>query len=333
METKRILPSRVSKAKPAYYPATKEATISSKIKRLYFNPSLSGSFSATSGFLKNRQFKNKDKVTKELQRIKEVYLHKPTRKKFKRRKIYVPFTKFQIAADLLDLSKYSRINKGNTFILIIIDAFSRFIWAYPIKNKSADSMTAAFTKFFKENGNDFRYLHVDQGLEFTNKKMKELLTAHKVKLFHTYAETKSSMAERAIRTIMQRLERYFTYTQNHKYLDVLPKLVNSYNSSIHSAHGFRPRDVNKLNEAMIWERLYSKYFAEPIPKPKFKVNDKVRTSKLKSLFTKGYAATYLPEIFTIHLVKKTRPITYVLKDEMDEIIQGSFYENELQLVQ
>jgi transposase InsO family protein len=329
----RQLPARASKSNKEYFPQAKKATLTSKVNREYLNPNLAGSFSAVSGFLKNRKYENKEQVVQELNKIKEVYLHKPIRKKFKRRKIYVPFTRFQLAADLLDLSKYSKQNKGNTFILLIIDAFSRFMWAYPIKDKSAETMTNTFKRFFKENNDQFRYLHVDQGLEFTNAKMRELLTSRKIKIIHSYSETKSAIAERAIRSLMMRLERYFTYTESNKYLDVLPKLVSSYNSTIHSAHGFKPRDVNKLNESLVWKKLYGKYFNEPMQKPKYKVNDKVRTSKLKPIFAKGYAKSYLPEIFIIHAVKMTKPITYVLRDENGEILQGSFYETEIQKVE
>jgi len=160
-----------------------------------------------------------------------------------------------------------------------------------------------------------------------------LLKQKKIKLFSTFTEVKASIVERCIRTIKTRLERYFTYTGKHRYLEILPQLTSSYNSTIHSSHGFRPRDVNKENEHIVWKKLYEKHFAEPEKDPKFKVGDKVLTSKIKNLFSKGYSQNWNTEPFFIHEVKRTNPTVYTLRDENNELLQGTFYENQLQLVQ
>ena len=48
--------------------------------------------------------------------------------------------------------------------------------------------------------------------------------------------------------------------------------------------------------------------------PKFKVNDRVRITKYKNVFSKGYSEIWLREIFIIDSVLKTIPWTYKLKD-------------------
>ena len=50
----------------------------------------------------------------------------------------------------------------------------------------------------------------------------------------------------------------------------------------------------------------------------------------KGLFEKGYLPNWSEEIFFVHKIKQTTPVTYVVKDTADEILQGSFYEQELQ---
>ena len=67
-----------------------------------------------------------------------------------------------------------------------------------------------------------------------------------------------------------------------------------------------------------------------ISKIKFRIGDKVRISRTKSTFEKGYLANWSEEIFTVHKIKYSQPITYVLKDLSGEIVQGSFYVEELQ---
>ena len=70
--------------------------------------------------------------------------------------------------------------------------------------------------------------------------------------------------------------------------------------------------------------------AQKSDKPKFKVGDKVRISKIKQTFAKGYEANWSFEVFTISNVLKTTPITYKLVDYNNDPITGSFYTQELQ---
>ena len=62
---------------------------------------------------------------------------------------------------------------------------------------------------------------------------------------------------------------------------------------------------------------------------KFNVNDRVRTTKYKNVFSKGYTENWSREIFIINSVLKTNPWTYKIKDLNGEKIIGSFYEKEL----
>ena len=65
-------------------------------------------------------------------------------------------------------------------------------------------------------------------------------------------------------------------------------------------------------------------------KPNFSIGDKVRITKKKKTFEKGYTTRWTEEIFTIVEVKNTLPVTYKIADLNGEEIQGSFYEPELQ---
>ncbi|KAF0710728.1 Uncharacterized protein FWK35_00034226, partial [Aphis craccivora] len=68
-----------------------------------------------------------------------------------------------------------------------------------------------------------------------------------------------------------------------------------------------------------------------IYKLKFKINDKVRISKYKHIFSKRYTPNWITEIFTVSKIFQTNPITYQLKDESDNINLGSFCEQEIKL--
>ena len=64
--------------------------------------------------------------------------------------------------------------------------------------------------------------------------------------------------------------------------------------------------------------------------PKFKVGDRVRISKYKNIFPKGYMPHWSEEVFVIKKVKNTVPWTYVINYLNGEEIAGTFYEKELQ---
>lgn len=80
----------------------------------------------------------------------------------------------------------------------------------------------------------------------------------------------------------------------------------------------KPIDVNDKNYKPNANDIYP-------TKAKFSIGDKVRISKLKGIFEKGYTANWSTELFEIEDVIYSDPITYKLKD-----IKGNFYEHELQ---
>jgi len=64
--------------------------------------------------------------------------------------------------------------------------------------------------------------------------------------------------------------------------------------------------------------------------PKCKVGDKVRITRKKGTFEKGYTARWTEEVFTVLEVRYTDPITYKVVDYNNEDMKRSFYEQELQ---
>ena len=86
----------------------------------------------------------------------------------------------------------------------------------------------------------------------------------------------------------------------------------------------------KENELRVWRNLYPKNLEIKDIKPKFSVGDKVRISKKKKTFEKGYTTRWTEEIFTITKVKRTSPVTYRIVDLNGEEITSTFYEPELQ---
>jgi hypothetical protein len=124
--------------------------------------------------------------------------------------------------------------------------------------------------------------------------------------------------------------KYFTANNSYKYIDVLQALVEKYNNSYHSSIKCTPIEAQKLeNRKKVFKNLYGKNNAKRLPK--FRIGDRVRITKKKNTFDKGFTPNWTDEIFTISQIKPTIPITYAIKDVRGEELDGSFYEEELQL--
>ena len=92
-----------------------------------------------------------------------------------------------------------------------------------------------------------------------------------------------------------------------------------------------PTNVSKKeNELRVWRNLYPDHLEIDDIKPEFFVGDKVRISKKKKTFEKGYTTRWTEEIFTIIEVNCTSTVMYRIADLNGEEITGTFYESELQ---
>lgn len=141
---------------------------------------------------------------------------------------------------------------------------------------------------------------------------------------------KACVVERFNRTLKEKMWRYFTHAGNKKFIEILDDLVKSYNNSYHRTIGTTPTSVNQKNENKIWQRMYS--FKNEDIDLKFKVGDKVRITKEKTLFEKGYTPNWTREIFYINKAIPRLPPVYELKDLNNQIIEGHFYEQEIQKI-
>ena len=255
-------------------------------------------------------------------------LHKPIRHKFPRRRVFAKKANDIWAADLIEMIPYSRQNKGYKYLLTVIDIFSKYGWIIPLKRKTGVEVADAFKKLFKEKIPE--RIWVDNGPEFYNQHMKKLLKKHNIILYSTHNELKSCIVERWNRTMKTDMWKYFTANYTYKYIDILPALVEKYNNSYHRSIKCTPKEAMKReNTAKVFKALYGK--DTPYTPPKFKVNDRVRITKKRGIFDKGFTPNWKDEVFIISKIKPTKPTTYIIRDERGEELGGSFYEPELQL--
>lgn len=301
-----------------------------KLKSIYYNPEHPAGFASLEKLVKASGY-SRAKVKAWLKAQPTYTLHRQARKRYSTRKYIVHDIDQQWQADLADVSLIARENDGYHFILTVIDIFSRYAWARPLKNKTAEGVVKAFKSIFQE-GRVPQRLQTDAGREFVNAPLQNELKKHNIEFMIIQSATKAAFAERFNRTLKNKLYRYFTMSNKRNWTHVLQKAVHAYNHSKHRAIGCKPADVSPANVDEVREKAFKRR-PESTKKSDIKVGDKVRISKMKHVFAKGYLPNWTEEIFTVTSInRKSTPISYKLKDYNGEEVKGSFYREEIEVV-
>ena len=255
-------------------------------------------------------------------------LNKPETHKFQRKKTVVNYIDHIHSADLVDMKMYSKINRGYNYIFTNIDIFSKYAWAFPIKSKKIQDVKLCFQKIFKESKP--RYIWSDKEPALFSKEMLKYFEDNNVSIYYTNSHLKAVNIERFNRSLRELMMKEFVKNNNTVWYNILPKLIKTYNNRYHSTIKMKPIEVNKNNERYIKQNIYTYNKTNKIPK--YKINDLVRISSNKrDVFDKPSGnIKWSEELFKIYDIDISDVIMYKLKDMNDEIIEGSFYEKELQ---
>ena len=233
-------------------------------------------------------------------------LHKPFRRPKQLRKIYFRSKDNIWNADLVHMSEEDGRHGPYKYILTVLDRYTRYAWAVPLKHKDGLTVSNAFKEIMKKSERKPRKLWVDQGKEFYNEHMHKLfkfkkedilekdpmMGEYKNQIYSVFNFGKNPVIERFNRTLTNKLWKQFTVQGNQKWLGILQPTVDEYNNTAHSVIGITPKEASE-------KPWLVKIQTEPSDnnKPKFKVNDRVRIFKWKDKFEKGYCGYWTKEIF------------------------------------
>lgn len=315
-----------------------------KYERQYFNAAHEAGFAGARKLLRVNKKDPPHRIYDWLSNQDTYTLHRPVRKKFPRLHYDVPMIDAVWEIDLVDMQALKSHNDGYNYLFVAIDVFSKFAWVQPIKNKSGPTVVNAFdTILSKAHGRVPFYLQSDRGKEFVCTAFQNYLKKKGI-YFRTASnpDVKAAVVERFNRTLKERIWRYFTYKNTHRYLDILQDLVRSYNNTVHSSIRMTPATVTIYNALNVranieksWEKNEKKKNRRegPIKPAKYSVGQFVRVSRAKLLFEKGFVSGWSEEIFKISKVSmRQRIYIYELEDLKGEKIEGFFYTEELTLV-
>ncbi|KAL3108063.1 hypothetical protein niasHT_018771 [Heterodera trifolii] len=267
-------------------------------------------------------------VRRYLARQRVYTLHRRAVRRFRRLPTLASGLHTDWQADLADFTALKRHNRGHAYLLVCADTLSRQLFVEPVKSKRSSDIVQAFEKIFRRVGYMPWKLMTDQGKEFTAAPVQRFLADQEVQhhCMHTSPQWHAGIAERAIRSIKERLYRYFTHRGAKCWTGVIQHIVTALNGSPNRAlFGLRPNDINFGNAERVrrnqLERLDAGQQQRQSPRARLPFSGT------------GYLPRFTDELFTVAEVRTSRlPITYKLRDDDGELLTGWFYAQDLCLV-
>ena len=249
-------------------------------------------------------------------------LYKPARRKYPTRSVPAMPVDEIWSADLADMSYTKAENDGYIYILSVIDVGSRYGWAVPVLNKKASTIASEIAKITTKDKREPKKVWADEGKEFSSLPYT---------VYHTHGNSKAAIVERFNKTIKTWLLQRMGGLNTLRWTHLLPNIVSEYNERKHRGLAKLFHRALSPNEVVKYRPQVSSP-EEKLGKAKFKQGDVVRISRLKQTFEKGYTPNWSRAIYTIDSVDQREPPTYHLRERDKTLLEGSFYEAELQLV-
>ena len=278
-----------------------------------------------------KRLQNLSKIS--MKKVKMYLETKPSFTKYRARRLRFPRLKVIVndlneiwSVDLAFVDKLAKYNSGVKYLLVAVDCLSRYLRLEPLKTKYATETAEAFKKMIKHK--QPKKVWVDDGTEFLGA-FKDLCNKRGIHLYSTFSEKKSAFAERNIRSLKNIIYRYLEEKWTYSYLDKLDSFVKTINSRVNRTINLAPNKVTKEDVPRLVSLIANTTYSQ---KTKFFVGDLVRILKKEETFGKGYKQSFTDEVFEISSIPTLNPPTYSLIDNDKEIIQGKFYQPELQLV-
>ena len=200
--------------------------------------------------------------------------------------------------DLADMIDYKISNiKGYRYIFIIIDNFSKYLWAIPLKNKYSQTIADEFSNVLSKPKRKPLKIESDRGTESYKSVFQNLLKSKNIHHHSRYTDKGPSIAERVIKTIRNLLKKPVFLAGNADWLTELPSVIKQYKNTIHHSFKMIPIQTSKSsNKKTVYSNLKDNRHKK---KPKFKLGDIVRTADIKSVFSKGDSTNCSYKLYTI----------------------------------
>ena len=141
--------------------------------------------------------------------INEIYSKSP-KKNYPTNKVIYNHIDEIWSIDLADMIDYKiSNNKGFRYIFIVIDNFSKYLWAIPLKNKYSQTITNEFSNILTKSKRKPLKIESDRGSEFYNSIFQNFLKSNNIQHYSRFTDKGPSIAERVIRTVRNLLKNLY----------------------------------------------------------------------------------------------------------------------------
>ena len=208
-----------------------------------------------------------------------------------------------VQIDLMDMKKENpEWNDDIRYILVIIDVYTRFLWAIPVKKKEGALVVGAVREWMKKLPHVPNFITSDNGTEFVNRNMSAL--RRDKKFVHIKPEFKgdkylTSVVERSIRTLRNYLKRYRTGFRTKGWTHILDDVVENYNDTWHRSIKMTPVEAREGRNLRLG-------FDRKRKKNEFNVGDRVRLLIKRDVFDKGDKERYSKQVYEVERVEGNR---------------------------
>ena len=209
--------------------------------------------------------------------------------------------------DILDLKDYGpENNRGYRYVLVVIDNFRKYGWTIPLKTKNAQTIKDSFENILINSKRKPNLIETDRGKEFYNNIFQDFLNKNNIKHYSRNSSYGAVFAERFNRTIRDLLKKIVFEQGDANWIDILPTITKENNNRIHSSTKLTPIQGSlKKIEVCVYKNILNK---RKKIKPKFQINDLVRTADLRKTFSKGDTTNWSYKLYKItEMINDTIP--------------------------
>ena len=188
-------------------------------------------------------------------------------------------------------------NKGFRYIFVVIDNYSKYLWAIPLKNKYSQTIANEFSNFLTTSKRKRIKIESERGAESYNSTFQNFLGSKNIRHYSRFTDKGFSIAECVIRTIRNLFKKAVFEKGRADWLSVLPSVIKQNNNTIHHSIQMTPIQASKkVKEKEVFSNLEDN---REIQKPKIKLGQLVRTADNKRVFSKGDSTNWSYKLYTI----------------------------------
>ena len=177
--------------------------------------------------------------------IDEIYSKPPKRNYLINKIVYNNIDEIR-SIDLADMIDYKTSNnKVYRYIFIVINNFSNYLFAIPLKNKYSQTITNDFSNILTKSKRKPIKIESLRGTEFHNSNFQNFLKSKNTQHYSRYTDKGPSIAERVIRTVRNLLKKPVFEKGNADWLSELSSVDNKYNNTNHNSTKMTPIQASK----------------------------------------------------------------------------------------